>query len=206
MTLRRSRHSIVYNSNPVAVAPDSTRVARGFAREDLFTVVLEHFQTDTADYADILLPATTQLEHLDVVKPYGHYYLVANNPGDRAVGRMQAQYGDIPLAGQGDGICRALLRGFGREHRAGRGREGLGFRCRACGGLAAGRARQGSGALCRRRFRHAVGQGRVLLGERAGAGPRSLARLHRPSGRHAQRGGEPLSAGDDLAAGAEFSQ
>jgi anaerobic selenocysteine-containing dehydrogenase len=73
------RAVIVYNSNPVAVAPDSTRVARGFAREDLFTVVLEHFQTDTADYADIVLPATTQLEHLDVIKPYGHYYMVANN-------------------------------------------------------------------------------------------------------------------------------
>jgi anaerobic selenocysteine-containing dehydrogenase len=71
---------IVYNSNPVAVAPDSTRVVRGFAREDLFSVVLEHFQTDTADYADILLPATTQLEHLDVIKPYGHYYMMANNP------------------------------------------------------------------------------------------------------------------------------
>ncbi len=77
---------IVYNSNPVAVAPDSTRVARGFAREDLFTVVLEHFQTDTADYADILLPATTQLEHLDVIKPYGHYYLMANNPAIAPVG------------------------------------------------------------------------------------------------------------------------
>jgi anaerobic selenocysteine-containing dehydrogenase len=73
------RALVVYNSNPVAVAPDSVRVARGFAREDLFTVVLEHFQTDTADYADILLPATTQLEHLDVVRPYGHYYMVANN-------------------------------------------------------------------------------------------------------------------------------
>jgi anaerobic selenocysteine-containing dehydrogenase len=77
---------IVYNSNPVAVAPDSTRVVRGFAREDLFTVVLEHFQTDTADYADILLPATTQLEHLDVIKPYGHYYLMANNPAIAPVG------------------------------------------------------------------------------------------------------------------------
>jgi anaerobic selenocysteine-containing dehydrogenase len=74
------RAVIVYNSNPVAIAPDSERVARGFKREDLFTVVLEHFQTDTADYADILLPATTQLEHLDVIKPYGHQYMVANNP------------------------------------------------------------------------------------------------------------------------------
>jgi anaerobic selenocysteine-containing dehydrogenase len=81
---------IVYNSNPVAVAPDSTRVARGFAREDLFTVVLEHFQTDTADYADILLPATTQLEHLDVVKPYGHYYMVANNPAIAPLGESKS--------------------------------------------------------------------------------------------------------------------
>ncbi|MEP6885884.1 MAG: molybdopterin oxidoreductase family protein [Gammaproteobacteria bacterium] len=80
---------IVYNSNPVAVAPDSSRVARGFAREDLFTVVLEHFQTDTADYADILLPATTQLEHLDVIKPYGHYYLMANNPAIAPLGECK---------------------------------------------------------------------------------------------------------------------
>ena len=84
------RALIVYNSNPVAVAPDSTRVAQGFAREDLFTVGLEHFQTDTADYADILLPATTQLEHLDVVKPYGHYYMVANNPAIAPLGESKS--------------------------------------------------------------------------------------------------------------------
>lgn len=71
---------VVYNSNPVAVAPHSARVAQGFAREDLFTVVLEQFQTDTADHADILLPATTQLEHTDVHKAYGHTYFLANNP------------------------------------------------------------------------------------------------------------------------------
>ncbi len=71
---------IVYNSNPVAVAPQSREVAQGFAREDLFTVVLEQFQTDTADYADFILPATTQLEHVDVHKSYGHLYLLANNP------------------------------------------------------------------------------------------------------------------------------
>jgi anaerobic selenocysteine-containing dehydrogenase len=83
------RAVIVYNSNPVAVAPDSARVAKGFAREDLFTVVLEHFQTDTADYADIVLPATTQLEHLDVVRPYGHYYMVANNPAIEPLGESK---------------------------------------------------------------------------------------------------------------------
>jgi anaerobic selenocysteine-containing dehydrogenase len=71
---------IVYNSNPVAVAPESQRVAAGFARDDLFTVVLEQFQTDTADYADYVLPATTQLEHVDVHLAYGHYYMLANNP------------------------------------------------------------------------------------------------------------------------------
>ena len=70
---------IVYNSNPVAVAPESAKVAQGFARDDLFTVVLEHFKTDTVDYADIVLPATTQLEHIDVHASYGHQYIIANN-------------------------------------------------------------------------------------------------------------------------------
>jgi anaerobic selenocysteine-containing dehydrogenase len=71
---------IVYNSNPVAVAPDSSQVVKGFSREDLFTVVLEHFQTDTADYADIILPATTQLEHWDVHAAYGHTDVMLNQP------------------------------------------------------------------------------------------------------------------------------
>ncbi|MFX7866120.1 molybdopterin-dependent oxidoreductase, partial [Acinetobacter baumannii] len=78
---------VVYNSNPVAVAPDSRKVAAGFAREDLLTVVLEHFQTDTADYADILLPATTQLEHVDVHKAYGHTYVLANNAAIAPMGQ-----------------------------------------------------------------------------------------------------------------------
>ncbi|MEA2490104.1 MAG: hypothetical protein QOH21_1896 [Acidobacteriota bacterium] len=69
---------VVYNSNPGSIAPDRENVLRGFRREDLFTVVLEHFQTDTADYADVLLPATTQLEHEDLHKAYGHLYLMYN--------------------------------------------------------------------------------------------------------------------------------
>ncbi len=77
---------IVYNANPVAVAPESAKVAQGFARDDLFTVVLEHFQTDTVDYADIVLPATTQLEHADVHATYGHLYIVANNPAIAPLG------------------------------------------------------------------------------------------------------------------------
>jgi anaerobic selenocysteine-containing dehydrogenase len=70
----------IYNSNPVAVAPESSSVTRGFAREDLFCVVHEIFKTDTADYADILLPATTQLEQTDIHTSYGHLYALANNP------------------------------------------------------------------------------------------------------------------------------
>ncbi|AKM30163.1 molybdopterin oxidoreductase [Pandoraea faecigallinarum] len=80
---------VVYNSNPVAVAPESGKVATGFGREDLFTVVLEHFQTDTADYADFVLPATTQLEHLDIHKAYGHTYLLANNPAIAPLGEAK---------------------------------------------------------------------------------------------------------------------
>ena len=71
---------IAYNSNPVAIAPESARVVRGFARDDLFTVVLEQFQTDTADYADYILPATTQLEHWDVHSAYGHTDALLNRP------------------------------------------------------------------------------------------------------------------------------
>jgi anaerobic selenocysteine-containing dehydrogenase len=80
---------VVYNSNPVAVAPDSERVAAGFARDDLFTIVLEHFQTDTADYADLLLPATTQLEHLDLHKSYGHTHIMVNLPAIPPVGQAR---------------------------------------------------------------------------------------------------------------------
>jgi anaerobic selenocysteine-containing dehydrogenase len=77
---------IVYNSNPVAVAPESAKVVQGFAREDLFTVVLEHFQTDTADYADYILPATTQLEHWDIHLSYGHTDVLLNRPAVAPVG------------------------------------------------------------------------------------------------------------------------
>ncbi len=80
---------VVYNSNPVAVAPHSARVVEGFQREDLFTVVLEHFMTDTADLADIVLPATTQLEHLDVHTSYGHTYALINEPAVQPLGQAK---------------------------------------------------------------------------------------------------------------------
>ncbi len=80
---------VVYNSNPVAVAPESPKVARGFARDDLFTVVLEHFMTDTADHADYVLPATTQLEHLDVHTSYGHTWVMINEPAVPPLGEAK---------------------------------------------------------------------------------------------------------------------
>ena len=81
---------IVYNSNPVAIAPDSAKVVQGFARGDLFTVVLEHFQTDTADYADYVLPATTQLEHWDVHSSYGHTDALLNRPAIERLGQAKS--------------------------------------------------------------------------------------------------------------------
>ena len=80
---------IVYNSNPVAVAPESPKVVAGFQREDLFTVVLEHFLTDTADHADYVLPATTQLEHRDVHTSYGHTYALDNHPAVPPLGQAR---------------------------------------------------------------------------------------------------------------------
>ena len=80
---------IVYNSNPVAVAPQSRRVVAGFQREDLYTVVLEHFLTDTADHADYVLPATTQLEHWDVHGAYGHTYALLNQPAIAPLGESR---------------------------------------------------------------------------------------------------------------------
>ena len=83
------RAIFVYNSNPVAVAPESTKVVRGFSRDDLFCVVHDVFLTDSADYADIVLPATTQLEHVDVHSSYGHLYVLANNRAIEPLGEAK---------------------------------------------------------------------------------------------------------------------
>jgi anaerobic selenocysteine-containing dehydrogenase len=81
---------VVYNSNPAAIAPDQSVVLRGLRRDDLFTVVLEQFQTDTADYADILLPATTFLEHTDVYFAYGHYHMPLARAAVQAPGETRS--------------------------------------------------------------------------------------------------------------------
>jgi len=95
----------VYNANPAAVCPDQSRVLAGLRREDLFTVVHEQFQTDTADYADVLLPATTQLEHFDVHGSYGHLYVQANEPALPPPGEARSN----------TDVFRALARALGFE-------------------------------------------------------------------------------------------
>jgi len=81
---------INYNSNPAAIAPNQNLVLQGMRREDLFTVVLEQFQNDTADHADILLPVTTFLEHTDLYFAYGHYYLQLARPALPAPGETKS--------------------------------------------------------------------------------------------------------------------
>ena len=82
----------VYNSNPAAVCPNSSLVLEGLAREDLFTVVHEQVQTDTADYADLVLPATTSMEHLDVYRSFGHLYLQLAEPVVAPLGEARSNW------------------------------------------------------------------------------------------------------------------
>jgi anaerobic selenocysteine-containing dehydrogenase len=79
----------VYNSNPAAVCPEHNEVVRGLLRPDLFTVVHEQFFTDTTDYADLVLPATTFFEHKDLQKSYGHYYLQVSNQAIAPLGECR---------------------------------------------------------------------------------------------------------------------
>jgi anaerobic selenocysteine-containing dehydrogenase len=79
-----------YNSNPAAIAPHQNLILKGMRREDLFMVVLEQFQNDTADHADVLLPVTTFLEHTDLYLAYGHYYLQLARPALPAPGETKS--------------------------------------------------------------------------------------------------------------------
>lgn len=83
------RALFVYNSNPAAVCPDQARVITGLRRPDLFTVVHDLFLTDTARYADIVLPATSQLEHFDIHNSYGHLYVQVNLPAIQPLGEAK---------------------------------------------------------------------------------------------------------------------
>ena len=80
---------VVWNSNPAQVAPDQSRVLAGLRRDDLFTVVLDQFMTDTARFADVVLPVTTQLEHLDATFSWGHHYITYNDPAIAPLGESK---------------------------------------------------------------------------------------------------------------------
>lgn len=96
----------VYNSNPAAVCPNANRVLAGLAREDLFTVVHEQMVTDTADYADLLLPATTSLEHRDLYRSFGHLYLQLAEPVLPPPGEARSNWQVFRSLAQALGVAR----------------------------------------------------------------------------------------------------
>lgn len=98
----------VWGMNPAVVEPDLHAVWAGLAREDLFTVVIDHFMTDTARFADIVLPSTTQLEHFDVQGAWGHHYISLNRPAIPALGEARSH----------GAIMRALAAQLGLTHPA----------------------------------------------------------------------------------------
>jgi anaerobic selenocysteine-containing dehydrogenase len=100
----------VYNSNPAAIAPNQNTVLRGMARPDLFTVVHEQFWTDTADYADVVLPATTFLEHTDIQGAYGHYYVQLSDQAIAPVGEARSNVWLFGQLGQRIGFTEACFR------------------------------------------------------------------------------------------------
>ena len=115
---------VCWNSNPGSIAPDQERVLEGLRRDDLFVVVLEQFMTDTAAHADVVLPATTQLEHLDVLFSWGHHYVTWNEPAIEPLGEAKPNteafrliarrlgFDEPCFADTDQQLVDALLRGF----------------------------------------------------------------------------------------------
>jgi len=101
------RSLYVYSSNPAAVCPDQTRVLRGLAREDLFTVVHEQVMTDTAHYADIVLPATTSMEHLDLYRSFGQLTVQLARPVLPPQGQAKSNWEAIGLLARAMGVAEA---------------------------------------------------------------------------------------------------
>jgi molybdopterin guanine dinucleotide-containing S/N-oxide reductase-like protein len=105
----------VYNSNPAAVAPNHNAVRRGLLRDDVFTVVHEQFFTDTTDYADFLLPATTFLEHTDVQGAYGHYFVQLSKQAIEPVGEARSNVWLFSNLAQRMGFTEACFRDTSEE-------------------------------------------------------------------------------------------
>ena len=158
----------VYNSNPASVVPNQELVLRGLAREDLFTVVHEQHLTDTTDYADIVLPATTSMEHVDLYKSFGHLYVQLAEPVIEPVGESRSNWQVVRLLARAMGLAdRALLQGRARAHPGGAGVRrpvGRGHHLRAAeGGAFRAAQRRPAVPAVRRRGADALGQGRVRL-------------------------------------------
>lgn len=109
MTENPVKGLFVYCSNPLVVAPDTERVRTGFAREDLFTVVHDLFMTDTAMYADIVLPATSSFENTDVFGSYWHQYIQLQEPVISPIGESKSNVELFSLLGQAMGFNEAAF-------------------------------------------------------------------------------------------------
>lgn len=99
----------VFGANPAAISPNAGKIVEGLQREDLFTVVHELFLTDTADYADIVLPATSQLEQADLNRGYGHTYFSYNHPAIAPLGESKSNWDVMRLLAKGMGFSETWL-------------------------------------------------------------------------------------------------
>ena len=156
---------VVWNSNPAAIAPDQEKVLAGLRRDDLFTIVCEQFMTDTAAHADVVFPATTQLEHLDIVWSWGHHYITLNEPAIAPLGEARPNSETFRLLAHRLGLTdpcfdesdeqmlAALLDG-----------DPAGIGLAACASAASRRSTAGRAPTARRgRVRHPVRQARAAL-------------------------------------------
>ncbi len=100
---------MIWGTNPAVVQPNVALTREGLAREDLFTVVLEHFLNDTARYADIVLPSTTQLEHFDIQGSWGHNYISLNHPAVPPLGEAKSHGEVMRLLAKSMGLCHPAL-------------------------------------------------------------------------------------------------
>lgn len=101
---------MIWNMNPAVSLPDTATVRAGLSRTDLFTVVLEHFMTDTARFADIVLPSTTQLEHFDILGAWGHHYISVNNQAIAPLGEAKSHGEAMRLIAAAMGLDHPALR------------------------------------------------------------------------------------------------
>jgi anaerobic selenocysteine-containing dehydrogenase len=105
----------VFGANPVASSPNAGAIVAGLQRDDMFTVVHEQFMTDTARYADIILPATSQLEHLDIHRPYGHRSLQYNQPAIAPLGECKSNWDTMCALATAMGYTEPWLHASGEE-------------------------------------------------------------------------------------------